>query len=315
MKYLFVGGPLHGTHRDVGDTPSHTVLVPPPLRMAFTPATDDSLMEIPEPLRYRRQRVVSSGRRAEVYFNGPYPHDPLLLVEAVRMRGLPGVITALLPSRGRSDGPLQASIYSLWAAAADSTRVEILVAIDDDDDLTAKACEDIGVRFIRTPRYGYSALNEYFNRLADIASGEWLMLWNDDARMETIDWDNVLDGTPEEVLIADPWVEGHSPDLCTFPILRRHVLHKAGGVYSPVTCHCDTWWQDIGRRLGVLKPVEIRIDHQRSDLRPGMHADQTRAEALQGYRSADFYGDLVQANLHQYVERIGEALSRERHGL
>lgn len=312
MKYLFVGGPLHGTHREVGDIPSHTVLVPPPLRAIFASATDDDSMVI-LPLQYRRQRVVSSGRRAEVYHHGPYPADPLLLVEAIRMRGLPGVITALLPSRGRSNGPLQESIESLWAAAGDSTRVEILVAADDGDGPTAEACKAIGVRCISTPRYGYSRLNEYFNRLADIASGEWLMLWNDDARMETLGWDSILDGTPKEVLIADPWVQGHSPDLCTFPILRRHVLHKAGGVYSPVTCHCDTWWQDIGRQLGVLKPVEIRIDHQRSDLRPGMHADQTRREAMQGYRSADFYGDHVQAMLNQQTERIGLALREERH--
>jgi hypothetical protein len=205
------------------------------------------------------------------------------------------------------------SLSSLFGKATNPSQIEVLVAADPDDPATIEACRQADIYcWVAPERYGYSRLNEYFNRLADVASGEWLMLWNDDARMETISWDEKLLEAPPETMIADLWVDGHSPDLCTFPVLRRHVLHKAGGVYSPITCHCDTWWQDIGRRLGIIKPVDIQIDHQRSDLRPGMHADQTRAEALSGYRSADFYGDQVQAGINQYVERIGRALAEAR---
>jgi hypothetical protein len=309
-----VGGPLHGTHQDVDECHgAQTVVAAAPFKInaAFWNQTDPDTRS-PDPIQYRRfSFLLPTGWRGRVYASNG--HDLPLITEAMHMRGLPGVITALLPSRGRSDGPLQESIASLRETATDPTRLEILVAADDDDDATPRACEQLGVHCIQMKRYGYSALNEYFNRLAELASGEWLMLWNDDARMETAGWDEKLIEAPPETMIADLWVDRHSPDLCTFPVLRRHVLHKAGGVYSPVTCHCDTWWQDIGRRLEILKPVDIRIDHQRSDLKPGMHADQTRSEALSGYRSADFYGVHVQAVMNQYVERIGLALAEERY--
>jgi hypothetical protein len=39
---------------------------------------------------------------------------------------------------------------------------------------------------------GYDSLHEYYNELASKATGDWLMLWNDDAVMETEGWDEKI---------------------------------------------------------------------------------------------------------------------------
>lgn len=301
---LLVGGPCHGRHH----------WIPPGI------ATTMKVVIEPQVATYERKRIATlTGRRDTIWSHPGTPDSGLWT--AIHARGIPNVISVLLPSRGRAtidldklgESALYQSISSLMNRSAHWNRVEVLVAADYDDPTTKKMCDILGIFCLVTPeRYGYSRLNEYFNLLTEYACGEWLLLWNDDARMLTDDWDEILRDTPDSVLVADPWVDGHSPDLCTFPIVRRHLVHKTGGTFSPWTCHCDTWWQDIGRRLGVIRPVEVRIDHQRSDLRAGMHADQTRAEALAGYRSAEFYGDTVQANLHAAVERAGRALADER---
>ncbi len=217
------------------------------------------------------------------------------------------MITALLPSRGRPEA-LAASIQSLRKKALRPDQVEILVAADPDDQATATTAFGLGCPcWIAPVRYGYSRLNLYFDELTKLAGGEWLMLWNDDARMETFGWDAVVAAprTEPPIHVLDLWVDGHSPDLCTFPVISREIYQAAGG-YSPHTCHCDTWWQDIGRALGVIAPVPIRVDHQRADL-TGQHNDTTYHEGLAGYRSAEFYGPEVQGHMRDTIERIQAA--------
>ncbi len=223
------------------------------------------------------------------------------------------MISVLLPSRGRPEA-LAASIQSLREKARRPDQVEILVAADPDDQATATAAFELGCPcWVAPVRYGYSRLNLYFNELARLAGGSWLVLWNDDARMETQGWDeiiNVLGGSylpsGAKIHVCDLWVDGHSPDLCTFPVISRAIYQAAGG-YSPHTCHCDTWWQDIGRALGVIKPIPVRVDHQRADLTGG-HNDTTYHEGLAGYRSAEFYGPEVQGHMRDTIERIRGAL-------
>jgi len=217
-------------------------------------------------------------------------------------------VMALLPSRGRPQS-LHDSIMSLYDQAARRDQVEIVVAADPDDPVTMRMAYGMHVPcWVAPERYGYGRLHEYFNALVRpvvknwAGSPQWLMLWNDDARMLTPGWDEVLEKTPPEVLVADLWVDGHSPDLCTFPAVRTAAV-RALGSFSPVTCHCDTWWQDIGRALGAIRPVPIRVDHQRFDL-TGQHQDQTWAEGQSQYRSAEFYGPHVQAALKAAVDLL-----------
>ena len=216
-------------------------------------------------------------------------------------------ISVLMPSRDRP-GSLVSSALSLLRNAERPDLVEILVAADPDDQVTADTARDMNLPcWIAPERYGYSRLNVYFNALCELSGKRWVLLWNDDARMLTGGWDRIItqsevvDG--RQIAVCDLWVDRHSPDLCTFPAVRRDAIEATGGVFSPHTCHCDTWWQDIGRATESIAPVPIKVEHQRADL-TGQHNDRTYREGQAGYRSHEFYGAVVQGHMHSAITNL-----------
>lgn len=199
------------------------------------------------------------------------------------------MISVLLPSRGRPKA-LAETATGLLDLAAEPDDIEILVAADLDD--TATQAEDLPqqARVWTAPeRYGYSRLHEYVNRLAEQADGDWLMLWNDDARILTQGWDAIVHEQPPGVL----WPHSNDIPTCnTFPIWPRTWTEHLGHVsLSP---HCDSWIQYLGQALGRHERVDIEILHDRADLTGG-HDDQTRAESLAGYRTADYGSPAIEA--------------------
>lgn len=205
-------------------------------------------------------------------------------------------ISVLLPTRGRP-APLVESITSLRELALDPGRLEVMVAVDFDDPDSADAATEIGADYLWvTPdRHGYHQLHLYVNHLAANASGDWLLLWNDDARMLTASWDAVVQAEDPGVL----WPLSNDSAGCnTFPIWPRSWTAAMGHVsLSP---HCDSWIQHIGEALGLQRRVDIEIVHQRADLTGG-HDDQTRAESLAGYRTAGYHEPAMQQARQQDV--------------
>jgi hypothetical protein len=193
------------------------------------------------------------------------------------------LISVLLPSRGRPKA-LVDSIDSLLNHAERPGGIEILIAADPDDPATARADIPWQATVWTAPeRYGYDRLHEYVNRLANRATGDWLMLWNDDARMLTEHWDTLVAEHPPAAL----WPHSNDVPGCnTFPLWPRTWTQTLGHVsLSP---HCDSWIQHLGTELGLHPRVDIEILHDRADLTGG-HDDQTRAESLAGYRTADYH--------------------------
>ena len=108
------------------------------------------------------------------------------------------VVSVMFPTRGRPH-LLARSITSLLDHAANSDDVEILLGIDSDDRVTLDLLPTLprNVRGVILPPLGYKgALLEYFNRLSAIATGKWLMVWNDDALMQTYGWDSLIAALP-----------------------------------------------------------------------------------------------------------------------
>lgn len=199
------------------------------------------------------------------------------------------MISVLLPSRGRPK-PLTDSIASLLDLADRHGSIEILVAADPDDPDTRGVDLPWQARVWTAPeRYGYPRLHEYVNRLAEQADGDWLMLWNDDARILTDGWDTEIRAQDENVL----WPHSNDIPTCnTFPIWPRAWTDRLGHVsLSP---HCDSWIQFLGQTLGRHERVDVDILHDRADLTGG-HDDQTRAESLAGYRTADYGSPAMEA--------------------
>ena len=185
------------------------------------------------------------------------------------------MISLLCPTRGRA-ASLVVSVNGLLDLADTPSEVEVLVATDPDDTgiYVGGDYGDGGKVWVwQAPeRYGYARLHEYYNALASIASGEWLMIWNDDARMITPGWDTVIAAQPPGVL----WMKAnHCGGGNLFPAWPRAWSEALGHV--SLVPHCDMWIQHIGQALGCQRQVPVEILHDRKDVTGG-HDDQTYAE-------------------------------------
>jgi hypothetical protein len=188
------------------------------------------------------------------------------------------VISVLLPSRGRL-GALMASVTSLLALAGDQAAVEVLVAGDPDD------VESIPAGWLRHPvpqpvmawiaprRYGYGGMHHYVNFLASQASGDWLMLWNDDARMLTAGWDGAVHSRQLSQVL---WpAANHAEGGNLFPVWPKAWTDATG--YVSRSPNCDVWVSEVGRRLGREGRIPVQVLHDRADITGG-HDDATYAE-------------------------------------
>jgi hypothetical protein len=184
------------------------------------------------------------------------------------------------------------SIDSLLDNASAPHVVEILIAVDPDEQRYWRACAFSGGSVWAAPeRFGYARLHEYYNFLASKARGEWLMLWNDDARMRTAGWDDIIHGSaglqysPMSVL----WPQvNHAEGGNLFPVWPRWWADTMG--YVSLASNIDVWVSEIARRLGVEQRIPVEIFHDRADVTGG-HDDQTFAEgrALMGQGNESGY--------------------------
>jgi hypothetical protein len=181
-------------------------------------------------------------------------------------------VSVLMPSRGRP-AALLAAINSLKWNACYPANVEVLVAADPDDQETVAVARIAKAwQWTAPERYGYARLHEYYNRLAGMAHGEWLLLWNDDAIMVTEGWDGIIRGQDPAVL----WLgANHHHTASMFPAWPRAWAQATGHV-SPVP-HCDTFLQHLGEVLGLLVKVPVEVRHDRADV-TGANDDATYAE-------------------------------------
>lgn len=203
------------------------------------------------------------------------------------------MISVLCPSRG-NPAWLARSAKSLRDTA--EGEIEVLVAADDDDTLTiemasAPAVADV---LLVLPRVGYAGLHVYYQELALVAAGDWLMIWNDDDTMLTQGWDTVIKALPPEILVADIQ-SPHSPLSCT-PAIRSRAVEVLGR-FSTDNPHVDTFWHDLGLTLSVVRTVPVHI----------------ALESPVSTNSHDYYGPAHQAELAACIEVIRNAGLGEGH--
>jgi hypothetical protein len=166
------------------------------------------------------------------------------------------LISVIFPSRGRP-AQLAQSVAGLLDLAAVPDAVEVLVALEPDDPAPPGAYLQIPATFSVTPeRFGYKRINEYFNTLADLAAGEWMMLWNDDCSMLTPGWDKVIRAEGPGIL----WPQAdYAPDLATFPVIPSAWVRHLG--HLSLDQSVDMWIHHVGRDTGTLRKIPVSIHH------------------------------------------------------
>ncbi len=158
-------------------------------------------------------------------------------------------ISVLIPTRQRVR-LLAGAIDSVFALAGSPERIEVLLRVDDDDAQTQTYAGEIGsvypVKCLVAPRGdGYRAAHTWINDLCAAAIGDWLFVFNDDARILTPGWDDVVRairketlGVEDDVLLVIPRVY-HRPHSHEFFLVRRKVYEVLG--HLALDPHVDTW--------------------------------------------------------------------------
>jgi len=172
------------------------------------------------------------------------------------------LISVLIPARGR---PLELArcIRSLRDAAAGDPAIEILVAIDDDDEAFHRSpFTDARVRAAIGPRP--ATLGVKLNNLAAAARGEILWFIADDYVMDTPGWPArfraAVATLPGGIGILYPQDALHD-DHASFPLITRRIYAGLNYFAPPWFPYwfVDTWWDEIGILLGLRRAIDVRV--------------------------------------------------------
>ena len=188
-------------------------------------------------------------------------------------------ISVLLPTRGRTDA-LDRSIMSLIDLANDPKNLQLVIAFDDDDkDSSSYFIGNIAPKItnagalytcLEFAPLGYTRLNEYVNACAKSASGDWLMFWNDDAFMESVNWDlEIIKHTGEFFCLRMPTHNEHP--YAIFPIVPKK-WHELFGYLSAHQIS-DAWISQMSYMLDIVKNINVKVIHDRHDLTGNNHDD------------------------------------------
>ena len=169
------------------------------------------------------------------------------------------MISVLIPSRKRAR-ELGFSVKSLRRLAKDPDSVEILVAADPDDQETIDTAKQLNTELHVAPqRYGYPGLHHYYNFLASKASGDWLFVFNDDTRMRTAGWDEIIQSCEPGIL--HPEID-YVPEHNSFPVLPGEWVRLLG--HLCLSEGVDLWIHELGRMTSTMAKIPVRIHHART---------------------------------------------------
>lgn len=186
------------------------------------------------------------------------------------------LISVIIPVRGRPEETANC-IRSFLETAGDDQRIEIILAVDRDDDEGQgwhAAFHGKPPNFTDTdPRVRaflwdrQPTLGDKLNRLAGEAKGDIVFFLANDYRMTTPEWPAIFRAEvaklPNGIGVIYPHDDEHV-DHSAFPILTRAMLDCVGYAFPPWFPYwfVDTWWNEIGIVLGNRREIAVEVKHQ-----------------------------------------------------
>jgi hypothetical protein len=181
-------------------------------------------------------------------------------------------IAVLLATRGRTE-MLGRSVRSLIELAAKPERIQLMFAFDNDDatgfDYFVQELQpwldarDVNYTALKFQRMGYVNLHKYNNAMAKQTNSDWLVIWNDDAVMETQDWDRVIMSYQGQFKLLSFKTHRMHP-YSIFPIVPRKWYDLLGYI-SPHPTQ-DGWVSQQAYMLDIYQRIEVDVLHDRFDL-------------------------------------------------
>ena len=232
-------------------------------------------------------------------------------------------ISVLLATRGRTE-QLGRSVRSLFELADNPMKVQIVFAFDKDDikgltyfDKVLKPWmvkHRVAYTALSFTRMGYTNLHKYTNAMCTKAGGKWMIIWNDDAVMESRGWDSsIMSYDGQFKLLSFDTHNAHPYSI--FPIIPRE-WYDLLGYLSPHPTQ-DGWVSQQAYMLDIMERTPIKVLHDRHDL-TGNNKDDTFEERrmLEGNPNdpMDFHSP-QQNNLRLHDSARLAQYMREKRGL
>lgn len=189
-------------------------------------------------------------------------------------------IAVLLPTRGRTVA-LTRSVMSLINRVSDITKIHLLLGFDDDDTVGLEHWEkelepllidrNVNYTAVSFEPIGYIRLNEYVTELAKLTNSAWLMFWNDDAVMESQNWDKEIMLRQGQFKCLAVHTHREHP-YSIFPIVPREWLDLFG--YMSPHQMSDAWISQVSYMVDIWERIDVWVEHDRYDL-TGNNYDDT----------------------------------------
>lgn len=181
-------------------------------------------------------------------------------------------IAILLATRGRTE-MLGRSIRSLVELANVIDRVQLMFAFDDDDEVgfnyfnnELKPWMDerkVNYTAMRFKRMGYVNLHKYNNAMAKQSDAKWLVIWNDDAVMQSQGWDTTIMAYHGQFKLLSFKTHNMHP-YSIFPIVPR-AWYDLLDYISPHPTQ-DGWVSQQAYMLDIYQRIDVDVLHDRFDL-------------------------------------------------
>jgi hypothetical protein len=227
-------------------------------------------------------------------------------------------IAVMLATHKRTDA-LSRSVFSLLDHTKDLSCIQIIFGIDDNDEIGINHFVDViqpeldrrGVDYtaLSFEPLGYLGLNQYYNRMADEADADWLMVWCDDAIMMTQDWDQRVAECTGEFKLLKAHAHNEHP-YAVFPIIPAEWREVTG--YYARHQMLDAEVSQMAYMLDIMKIIEVDITHDRADL-TGNNADETNDKKimLEGNPNnpLDFHYPTLREQRLNDVEKISQYMN------
>jgi glycosyltransferase involved in cell wall biosynthesis len=205
-------------------------------------------------------------------------------------RGNGPLVSVIMPTRGRSQ-LLCESIDSLYSLAKDKTLIEFLVKVDDDDkdtmDTVVRLSSLLPIKMLVYPKgAGYHEIHHWINDLCALTKGDWIYLFNDDSKVKTPEWDQMLlnveidstnwHGVTDICMFVTPTIT--RPGANEFILLRRKVFEIVG--HFSLSPHGDNWIYRLMSMIDSAFTIPIEVDHFSEKM-----TDDTRKDSVEAYKT------------------------------
>jgi len=217
-------------------------------------------------------------------------------------------VSILVPTRGRVE-QLCTMLSTLYSTASDLTRVEVIARIDEDDQPTIEYLDRLPqVKKVCKTRVGYAKNAQMVNECAAQATGNLLLVANDDLIFETPDWDVKLETAaaryPDGLFDLGVDTVLNNANFC-FPCTSQKTVSVLGFFFDDRLLYPDIWLRDVMLPFNrAIRVPEVTIRHAWR----GMTEDQMRAVSV---ARADPNYDALYARCVEEGRRKIEAAMRE----